>query len=173
MLVVSDTSPILNLVAIERLELLRDLYGIVVIPPAVSTELRNNGVFAAAAWIHVRLGVLAEAKKRGLVASCAALLDEMIERAGFWIGDRLRSDYLKSLGETDEYPGCVSRGLGAGCIRIVSGDVLTDTQGWLRLPECIGPCPVQFLLIRLLRAPHPRQASLLHRETRFVKLVLI
>ena len=47
------------------------------------------------------LGILAEAKKRGFIPACAPLLDEMIGRAGFWIGDRLRSDYLKALGELD------------------------------------------------------------------------
>ena len=156
MLIVSDTSPILNLVAIERLELLKDLYGSIVIPPAVSAELRDNGIFLATDWIQVveplnraavealradldageseaivlaqqlnasllliderlgrraatqlgldvtgLLGILAEARKRGLISACAPLLDDMIRRAGFWIGDRLRSDYLKALGEID------------------------------------------------------------------------
>ena len=156
MLIVSDTSPILNLVAIERLELLRDLYGFLVIPPAVSAELRNNGISLSADWNQVvepgnsaavlslraeldageseaiilsqqlnasllliderlgrraamrlgldvtgLLGILAEGKKRGIIASCAPLLDAMIERAGFWIGQRLRADYLKALGEID------------------------------------------------------------------------
>ena len=156
MLIVSDTSPILNLVAIERLELLKDLYGSIVIPPAVSAELHDNGIFLATDWIQVveplnraavealradldageseaivlaqqlnasllliderlgrraatqlgldvtgLLGILAEARKRGLISACAPLLDDMIRRAGFWIGDRLRSDYLKALGEID------------------------------------------------------------------------
>lgn len=156
MLIVSDTSPVLNLVAIGRLELLRDLYVSIVIPPAVSAELNANGIFLAKHWIQVvepvnrvavdalradldtgeseaivlaqqlnasllliderlgrrtattlglsvtgLLGILAEAKKRGFIPVCAPLLDDMIERAGFWIGDRLRSDYLKALGEID------------------------------------------------------------------------
>ena len=156
MLIVSDTSPILNLVAIERLELLRDLYGSIVIPPAVSAELDVNGIFLATDWIQVvepvnrpavealraeldageseaivlaqqlnasllliderlgrraatqlgldvtgLLGILAEAKRRGIIPACAPLLDDMIGRAGFWIGERLRSDYLKALGEID------------------------------------------------------------------------
>jgi len=42
LLIVSDTSPILNLVTIERLERLKDLYGSIVIPPAVSAELNGN-----------------------------------------------------------------------------------------------------------------------------------
>ena len=156
MLVVSDTSPILNLVAVERLELLKDLYGSIVIPPAVSAELHDNGTFLAMDWIQVvepanraavealraeldageseaivlaqqlnasllliderlgrraaaqlgldvtgLLGILAEARKRRIIPACAPLLDDMIGRAGFWIGARLRSDYLKALGEID------------------------------------------------------------------------
>lgn len=38
MIVVSDTSPITNLLKIDRIDLLRDLYGIVVIPYAVARE---------------------------------------------------------------------------------------------------------------------------------------
>jgi predicted nucleic acid-binding protein len=157
LLIVSDTSPILNLVAVGRLELLRDLYGSIVIPPAVSAELYANGIFLTADWVEViepgnraavdglraeldageseaivlaqqlkaslllmderlgrraaiqlgldvtgLLGILAEGKKRGLINLCAPLLDSMIARAGFWIGERLRSDYLKALGELDE-----------------------------------------------------------------------
>ena len=47
-------------------------------------------------------GILAEAKKRQIIPACAPLLDDMIARAGFWIGARLRSDYLKALGEIDK-----------------------------------------------------------------------
>ncbi len=156
MLIVSDTSPILNLVAIEQLELLRDLYGSIVIPPAVSAELHDNGIFLAKDWIQVvepvnrvavealraeldageseaivlaqqlnaallliderlgrraatqlglgvtgLLGVFAEARKRGIIPACAPLLDAMIDRAGFWIGERLRANYLQALGEID------------------------------------------------------------------------
>ena len=39
MIVVSDTSPILSLALIGRLELLRDLYGTITIPDAVRSEL--------------------------------------------------------------------------------------------------------------------------------------
>ncbi len=38
--VVSNTSPILNLAIIDRLSLLRDQFGLVLIPPAVLRELR-------------------------------------------------------------------------------------------------------------------------------------
>lgn len=45
------------------------------------------------------LGVLAEAKARGLIPTCRPILDEMIQVAGFWIGTDLRVRYLKGLNE--------------------------------------------------------------------------
>lgn len=47
------------------------------------------------------LGVLAEGKHRGLIPSCRPIIDELIDRAGFWIGDDLRNRYLRSLKEID------------------------------------------------------------------------
>lgn len=43
MIVVSDTSPITNLAAIGQLDLIRHLYGIIVIPEAVYTEMVAAG----------------------------------------------------------------------------------------------------------------------------------
>lgn len=43
MIVVSDTSPILSLALIGRLELLRDLYGTLLIPDAVRSEIVATG----------------------------------------------------------------------------------------------------------------------------------
>jgi predicted nucleic acid-binding protein len=59
MIVVSDTSPILSLALIERLDLLRDLYGSIVIPEAVRQELMvtdHSGTreVAQADWIITR-----------------------------------------------------------------------------------------------------------------------
>jgi len=42
-IVVSDTSPITNLAAIGQLDLLRHLYGSIVIPEAVYTEMVAAG----------------------------------------------------------------------------------------------------------------------------------
>ena len=53
MLIVSDTSPLLNLIAIEQLELLKGLYGSIVIPPAVFAELQANGMYLTTDWIKV------------------------------------------------------------------------------------------------------------------------
>ena len=45
------------------------------------------------------LGVLAEAKARGLILRCRPILEEMIRVAGFWIGDYLKTLYLRGLDE--------------------------------------------------------------------------
>ena len=43
MIVVSNTSPLSNLAAIGRLELLQQLYGRILIPPAVYQEIIDSG----------------------------------------------------------------------------------------------------------------------------------
>lgn len=53
MIVVSDTSPILNLAAADKPHLLRDLYREIVVPPAVAKELQRNGIQLEPAWIRV------------------------------------------------------------------------------------------------------------------------
>lgn len=40
MIVVSDTSPISNLILIERLDILHRLFGKIIVPPAVHLEVR-------------------------------------------------------------------------------------------------------------------------------------
>jgi predicted nucleic acid-binding protein len=156
LIVVSDTSPILNLATVDKLHLLRDLYAEMVVPPAVQRELSRNGIQLDLTWTRVvaardqrevvalreqldpgeaeaivvaaeleaelllvdekrgrriaidrglevtgLLGVLAEAKARGLIPQCQPILDDMIRVAGFWIGDDLRSHYLRGLNELD------------------------------------------------------------------------
>ncbi len=59
MIVVSDTSPILSLALIGRLELLRDLYGTILIPDAVRWEIvatgqSGAGEVAQVDWIIIR-----------------------------------------------------------------------------------------------------------------------
>jgi uncharacterized protein len=58
MIVVSDTSPILSLALIGRLELLHDLYGTIVIPEAVRSEIVSTDQggareVAQADWISI------------------------------------------------------------------------------------------------------------------------
>lgn len=53
MIVVSDTSPILNLTAADKLHLLRDLYADIVVPPAIEQELQRNGIQLEPSWAKV------------------------------------------------------------------------------------------------------------------------
>ncbi len=74
MIVVSDTSPISNLLIIDRLELLRNLYERVVIPTAVAAELKaiehHRRALDSFDWINV-VGL----KNRGLFKSLSQTLD--------------------------------------------------------------------------------------------------
>ena len=51
MIVVSDTTPIISLIKINRLDLLKELFNEVLIPDAVFRELTTNTVFANEAQI--------------------------------------------------------------------------------------------------------------------------
>lgn len=160
MIVVSDTSPILNLALVGHLHLLASLYGEVLIPPTVCQELRRSGSDAhlidlgSCPWLavvpaedqaHVRqlsgqldpgeaeaivlalekradlllvderrarrvasalglrvtglLGVLVEAQRAGLIERVKPVLDDLITRAGFWIGADLYAKVLAELSE--------------------------------------------------------------------------
>lgn len=155
MIVVSDTSPLLNLGAIDKLDLLPALYETIRIPASVAAELERNGFQTAPhPWLQITsardlstvrellteldpgeaeaivvaieqgadlllmderkgrriatarglqvtglLGVLAEAKRRGLIARCADAIDELRTRAGFWIGKEIQAKFLSAVGE--------------------------------------------------------------------------
>ncbi len=161
MIVISDTSAILNLARIGRLEILRTLFNEVVIPSAVFAELTTyeaelGGVigFAAIPWLtrasatnvdRVRelatqldpgeaeaialafereaallivderrarrvavaagirvvglLGVLARAKREGILKQVKPILDELIREAGFWVSADLYQVVLKEMEE--------------------------------------------------------------------------
>lgn len=73
MIVVSDTSPISNLIQVGKLDLLHEVFGEVLIPPKVHKEileLRNFGIdlkaFLGSDWIHVR-AVLEQSQLGGLM----------------------------------------------------------------------------------------------------------
>ena len=160
MIVVSDTSPVLNLARVGRLELLALLYKQVIIPTAVHAELTDPQYgapaidFASTPWLTVAvandqarvsvlceeldpgeaeaivlatechadlllvderrgrriatrlgltvtglLGVLAEAKKAGLIDQAKPVLDQLINEARFWIGPDLYAEFLAEQGE--------------------------------------------------------------------------
>ena len=82
MIVVSDTSPIINLAMIGHLDLLHQLYGDIVIPSAVGL-----------------LGVLLAAKDAGILPAIKGPLDDLIAKAGFWMRPSLYAAVLKAAGE--------------------------------------------------------------------------
>jgi predicted nucleic acid-binding protein len=161
MIVVSNASPILNLLVVEQLDLLKQIYGRVSIPPATFSE-----IVAVAArkqvspqpqipgWIETKpiadqafavalqfeldvgeaeaialalqlkadllllderkartvaerfglkfiglLGILILAKRRGLVRNVKPIVDDLIGKAGFWVGRNLYNRILREAGE--------------------------------------------------------------------------
>lgn len=163
MIVVSNTSPIINLAAIDKLELLEALFGAILIPEGVADEIVVKGAGQAgsdavrqANWITTRpvnnrlavqslrleldggeaeciilaqeqeadllllderkarrvarqfglrtiglLGILIEAKRRGLISNVKDLLDALRTVAGFWIRSDLYEYVLIEAGELD------------------------------------------------------------------------
>ena len=161
MIVVSNTSPIINLYAIGQLDLLRRLYGTVVIPQAVHEEITHAGEEQPGStdiethnWIVTRsvadqalmaslrleldegeagaialaveqeadlillderkgrriaarlglhpvglLGVLIEAKHAGIISTIRPVVDDLIARSGFWLGQELYDRILRDAGE--------------------------------------------------------------------------
>jgi uncharacterized protein len=162
-IIVSDTSPINNLAAINQLQLLQQLYGTILIPEAVYREL-TDPIFPVAGAAEVRtldwiqrlsvtdrtvvealcneldvgeaeaialaletkaelvliderrgrlvagrlnlkytgiLGVLVEAKSRGLITEVKPLLNALIHQAGFWISAPLYNSVLQFVNEDD------------------------------------------------------------------------
>ncbi|MBE9251721.1 DUF3368 domain-containing protein [Dolichospermum sp. LEGE 00240] len=110
MIVVSDTSPINNLAAINQLHLLQQLYGTVLIPEAVYQELTDPDFPVAGAkevqtftWIQIRAvedRTLVEAKSQGFISTVKPLLDDLINKAGFWVAEPLYKSVLRLVNET-------------------------------------------------------------------------
>lgn len=157
MIVVSNTSPLMNLAVINQLKIMEQLYGKVIIPEEVSNELVTAGIYpliekkpwiekhkvknkglsgmlkielddgeaeAIALAIELKadlvliderlgrniasrfgqkcigiLGMLMEAKHKGIIASVKPVVDDLITKAGFWVSNAL---YLKVLREAGE-----------------------------------------------------------------------
>ena len=161
MIVVSDTSPLINLAAVGHLDLLRQLYQHVIIPQAIYDEIVIAGAgqpgaveVKTAGWIETRrlhdqalvdvllleldrgeaealalatelradlllideskgralatrlgftyiglLGVLVQAKQRGIIVAVKPILDDLIAKAGFWIGGDLYQRVLQAVAE--------------------------------------------------------------------------
>ena len=157
MIVVSNTSPLMNLAVIDQLKIIEQLYGKVIIPEEVSKELfaagihpliehllwiekhqvKNKGLSdslkielddgeaeAIALAIELKadlvlmderlgrniasrfgqkcigiMGILMEAKHKGIIDSVKPVVDDLITKAGFWVSNGL---YLKVLREAGE-----------------------------------------------------------------------
>ena len=161
MIVVSNTTPIVKLAAVGHLDLLQQLYGALLIPPAVYHEIVVVGAGLPGAlevqtlpWFQQRpvtpsglltrlqleldageaeavaladeikadltllderrarriasqlglshvgvLGMLIEAKQRGLIAAVRPVLDDLIAIAGFWVARPLCDQILRAAGE--------------------------------------------------------------------------
>ena len=157
MIVVSNTSPLMNLAVIDQLKIIEQLYGKVIIPEEVSKELfaagihpliehllwiekhqvKNKGLSdslkielddgeaeAIALAIELKadlvlmderlgrniasrsgqkcigiMGLLMEAKHKGIIDSVKPVVDDLITKAGFWVSNGL---YLKVLREAGE-----------------------------------------------------------------------
>lgn len=63
-------------------------------------ERRGRTVAARLGVKHIGvLGVLVEAKRKGLLPAVRPVLDELIASAGFWVGKRLYARVLQEIGE--------------------------------------------------------------------------
>lgn len=161
MIVVSDTSPLINLAIIDQLTLLQKLYDTVIIPQAVYDEIVTEGIgqagaieIAQANWIEVKqianhplvvslekdldigeaeaivltieleagllliderkgrmvadrfgvkyiglLGILINAKQAGLISTVGGVMDDLRNKARFWISEELYRYVLQMAGE--------------------------------------------------------------------------
>jgi predicted nucleic acid-binding protein len=165
--VVSDTSPLIYLTRLAHFQWLRQLYGEVLIPPAVWREIVDVGAglpeadetrtAIAQGWVRVQapasvtavsrregldpgerealslahepgalliideqvgrriaaemgirvtgtLGILVEAKSRGLVVSVRAELDRLVNETTVYLSDSVRAFVLQQAGEADLHP---------------------------------------------------------------------
>jgi predicted nucleic acid-binding protein len=167
MIVISDSSPVISLSAVGRLDMLRLLYGQAIIPKAVWQEITAAGKGKSGSsevlhsdWIEVRtvsnralaealetnldpgeaeaialsvethpellliderkgravakrmklnivgiLGILVEARHKGIISELRPLLDALITDAGFRVSRKLYEKVLDTVGETDKSSG--------------------------------------------------------------------
>ncbi|MEQ8705447.1 MAG: DUF3368 domain-containing protein [Phaeodactylibacter sp.] len=158
MIVVSDTSAITNLIQIDHLWLLREVYQNIIIPQAVYDELvsdtKNKVIIESLSWIKIKevkenditrnlkevldpgeseaitlalkldadfiiidekkgrkiaedyglrkiglVGILVESKRKGLIKEVRNLLEQLIEKANFFVSEKLYKDVLFQLNE--------------------------------------------------------------------------
>lgn len=161
MIVVSDTSPVANLILIGELDILRAVFDEIIVPPAVDLEIGQLSAFSVALdtyhnseWIKKKvpadkervqklrneidegeseaivlaieleaeylliderlgtrkakenglrtiglIGVLVKAKEKKVIKKVEPLINALIERAGFWVSEKLVERVLKEVKE--------------------------------------------------------------------------
>ena len=87
MIVVSDTSAVTNLIGVHRIEILRDLFGVITVPPAVHDELMRHHV-SLPDFVHVK-----ELASRGPAALLMSELDPG-ESEAIALAIELKADFL-------------------------------------------------------------------------------
>jgi predicted nucleic acid-binding protein len=100
MIVVSNTSPMINLFVIGHLDLLRQLYERIYVPTSVMDERmgRQQALQHELTSIGL-LGILVACKTNGLLPLLKPLLDDLRTRAGFWLSENLYREVLAAVDE--------------------------------------------------------------------------
>jgi uncharacterized protein len=127
MLVISDTSPITNLLKIGRLNLLKDVFQEVIVPDKVNEELLkwkdlggNISAYENASWVTVR-----GASNVILIRNLKLELDDG-EAEAIALADELKADYLL----IDERRGWnVARSMGINAVGIIGVLLQAKKQG--------------------------------------------
>ncbi len=94
MIVVSDTSPLNYLVLIEQEDLLRKLFGRVIIPQAVFDELHATGASAKVRYWSQNLPAWVEIKQTDVIPDAALDILHAGEREAILLAQELSADLL-------------------------------------------------------------------------------
>lgn len=97
MIVISDTTPIVSLIKISRIDLLEKLFGEVCIPEAVFRELTTNTIFESEAEVvknssFLKITPVKNLKSLGILQAASGLDDG--ESEAIILADELKSDIL-------------------------------------------------------------------------------
>ena len=97
MTIISDTTPIISLIKINRIDLLEKLFGEVIVPEAVFRELTTNTVFANEAEIvnsssFLKTSAVQNRKSLEILQAASGLDDG--ESEAIILADELKSDVL-------------------------------------------------------------------------------
>ena len=146
-IVVSDASPIINLAAVSRLPLLQELFGSILVPPSVWTEVMAGEQFALPDWVELR-----SPANQPLVSSLCAELDRGEAEA-----IALAAEIAAGLVLIDEKKGrAVARRLGLCPLGLLG--VLTESKARGLIPE------VKPLLNLMVRKAGFRITEALYRQ---------